>query len=61
MLGMARKKRMGRPPKPPGQVRNQVVYVAMTKAERKVLEAEAKRRQITVSELLMEPRRKREE
>lgn len=54
-------KRMGRPPKPAKQRLSAQWCVRMTQAERKMLEAEAERLGITVSDLLMRPWREREE
>ena len=55
------KKRMGRPPKPPDEKRSAQMCVRMTQAERKRLDAEAKRLGITVSDLLMRPWREGKE
>ena len=58
---MARKKtraRMGRPPKPPAERRDQVVSVSLTKAERRRIVAAARAAGITVAELLMRPWRR---
>ncbi|MCK4670762.1 MAG: hypothetical protein KAT43_06175 [Nanoarchaeota archaeon] len=52
------KKRMGRPFKPPEEKYSEQVNVRMTKAERKRLDAEAKRRGVSLSGLLMLPWRK---
>ena len=49
------KPKMGRPPLPRGMQRTEQLNVRATRAERRMLEAEAKRRGITVSDLLMEP------
>ena len=55
-----RKKRMGRPRMAQSERRLAQWCVRMTQAERKVLEAEAKMRGLTVSDLLMRPWRKKE-
>ena len=52
---------MGRPPKPPDEKRSAQMCVRMTQAERKRLDAEAKRLGITVSDLLMRPWREGKE
>ena len=57
---MKGKKRMGRPPKPSAKKFSEQFCVYLTKAERKRLEAEAKRLGISVSALLMRPWRKEE-
>lgn len=63
-MGMARKKtakkRMGRPPKPPSEKFSEMLNVKMTKAERKMLESEAKRLGISLAAVLMRPWRKEE-
>jgi len=56
-----KRKRMGRPPKPPAEKLSAQWCVRMTQAERKMLEAEAQRAGITVSDLLMRPWRKGKE
>ena len=48
------KTKMGRPPKPPGEKQSACIMVRVTPAERKELEAEAKRRGVSLSALLME-------
>ena len=49
---------MGRPPKPLAEKYSAQVLVHMTRAERKRLEAEAKRLGISLSGLLMRPWRR---
>lgn len=49
---------MGRPPKPPGEKFGAILSLKLTKAEKKRLQAEAKRLGISVSALLMRPWRK---
>ena len=49
---------MGRPPLRPEQRRSESVRVAVTPGERKCLEAEARRRGMTISQVLMLPWRK---
>jgi len=44
---------MGRPPKPPGEKFSAMVTVKMTKAERRSLEAKAKRLGLSLSATLM--------
>lgn len=58
--GMARgkKARMGRPPFPKGTARSLHVTVRLTARELRRLRAEARRRGVSVSELLMRPWRK---
>jgi len=56
---MKTKKKMGRPPKPAGEKLGEPITVRVTKAERVVLEAEAKRLGISLSALMMEPWRER--
>lgn len=51
-------KRTGRPPCVPGHRRTAFVGVHMTPAERRKLEAEAKRLGVSLSALLMRPWRK---
>ena len=48
------KTRMGRPPLPAALQRTEQLNVRATKAERKMLEAEAKKQGITISDLLMQ-------
>lgn len=48
-------KRTGRPPKSPGKRRKETLTLRCTTIERRRLEAEAKRQDCTVSELLMRP------
>jgi len=52
------KKRMGRPPKPPGEKYSEIVTVKMTKAERRRIKAEMKRTGLSLSGVLMRPWRK---
>lgn len=52
-------KRMGRPPKRAAEKCSVNVSLKITKAEYRILRAEAKRRRISVSALLMAPWRKR--
>ena len=52
------KKKMGRPPKPPGEKYSEIVTVKMTKAERKRIKAEMKRTGLSLSAVLMRPWRK---
>ena len=52
------KKKMGRPPKPPGEKYSEIVTVKMTKAERKRIKAEMKRAGLSLSAVLMRPWRK---
>lgn len=49
---------MGRPPLPPSERQARIVSVRVTEAELKMLRAEAKRRGVTVSALLLGPWRK---
>jgi len=49
------KTRMGRPPMPPGTQRTMQVKARVTPAEAAMLQAAAKRRGITISDLLMKP------
>ena len=49
---------MGRPRKKREQLRSAVVNVRMTKAEREVLEEEAQKAGVTLSEVFMRPWRK---
>jgi len=49
------KAKMGRPPLPPGTQKAIRLGVRATKAERKMLEAEAKKQGCTISDLLMRP------
>lgn len=51
----AGKARMGRPPLPPSKRRTTEIAVAMTKAEAAMLKSKARKRGLTVSELLMLP------
>lgn len=53
-------KTMGRPPLDPALRRTEQLNVRATKAERKMLEAEAARQGITISDLLMQAWRKAE-
>lgn len=53
--------RMGRPPLPPGKRRSEILSVRVTPGERRMLKEEARRRNSTVSELLMEPWRRQRE
>ena len=46
---------MGRPPMPAGTARSAYVTVRLSERERVALKAEAKRRGVSVSELLMRP------
>ena len=57
---MARKKKMGRPPKPPAERCSERVTIRMTKAERKALEREAKRLGVSLADLLLRPWRNEE-
>jgi len=52
------KTKMGRPRKKREQLRSAVVNVRMTKAEREVLEEEAQKAGVTLSEVFMRPWRK---
>ena len=51
---------MGRPPKPAGEKLGERVVVNMTKAERKRIGAEARKRGMSLSALLMFPWRRTE-
>jgi len=55
-----RKKKMGRPPKSASEKQSRQINIRVTQAEWKILEAEAKRRGISISALLMKPWRKGE-
>jgi len=55
------KTKMGRPPLPAEEKLGEQLNVRATRAERALLEAEAKRLGISVSELLMRPWRKKRE
>jgi hypothetical protein len=55
-----KKSEMGRPPKRPADRRSAVVNVRLTEAERKKLEAAARKTDETLSEVLMRPWRKKE-
>ena len=48
-----RRKKMGRPPLPPGKARSKVIHLRVTPAEHKAVLADAKRRGLSVRELLM--------
>lgn len=50
--------KMGRPPLPPEQRRSECIMVRCTRKERKRLEAEARKANVSLAELLMLPRRK---
>lgn len=49
------KKRMGRPPKPAGEVLSEQINVRVTRAERRLLEKQAREQRTTISRLLMQP------
>ena len=51
-------RRTGRPPKQPASRQSEMLSVYVTMAERRRLEAEAKRRGVSLSSLLMSPWRK---
>lgn len=53
--------RMGRPPLPPEKRRSEIVSVRVTPGEYRLIKAEARRRNTSVSELLMEPWRRQGE
>lgn len=46
---------MGRPPKPASERRSAVMHLRVTRAELRTLRAEAKRRGVSVADLLMGP------
>ena len=54
-MSMKKKTKMGRPPKAPADKYGEHVNVHMTQAERAMLEAEAKKRGLSLSSLLMSP------
>ena len=56
-----REKKMGRPPKRPSEKHSEQVNVRMTKKERRQLEIEAERLNISLSALLMRPWRNQDE
>ena len=53
------RKRMGRPPLPPGTAKTVFVTVRLSEKERKLLKAVAKRTGVSVSQLLMQPWREK--
>lgn len=55
MMKKAKKSKMGRPPKPPNEKQSECIMVRVTKAQRRFLEKEAKRRGLSLSGLLMLP------
>ena len=55
-----RKTKMGRPPKPPEEKCGVHLMVHITKAERAMLEAEAKKHGLSLSSTIMLPWRERE-
>ena len=57
---MMKKPKMGRPPKRPEDKQSSCIMVRVTVSERRMLEAEAKRRGLFLSALLMESWRNRE-
>jgi len=58
MKAMGKRKRMGRPPKKASEKYSRTVCVKVTQAEYRALRAEAKRRGVTLSALLLAPWRK---
>jgi hypothetical protein len=54
-VSMKQKPRMGRPPLPPGQRKTTQLTVSVRKGEKAMLEVAARKRGVTVSELLMQP------
>jgi len=50
-----KKPRMGRPPKRPKDLHSSCIMVRVTARERRMLDAEARRRGLSLSALLMEP------
>lgn len=58
--GMKTRKRMGRPPKAANEKFSEQVNVKMTSAELSMLKAEAKRRGVSLSALMMGPWRESE-
>lgn len=55
------KARMGRPPMPAGTARTELVAVRISANERQRLEAEAKRRGMTMTDVLLQAWRERQE
>ena len=54
-IGMRRNVKLGRPPKPPAELYSAQANVKMTQAERALLDAEARKRGLSLSALLMSP------
>ena len=54
MHGMAKKRPVGRPPKPAKERLSDAVYVRLTPRERDALDKEARRRGVTASEIVRE-------
>lgn len=52
-------KRTGRPPKPPEDVRENYISLRVTKSERALLDKEAARLGVTITDLLLRPWRQR--
>jgi predicted HicB family RNase H-like nuclease len=53
-------RKMGRPPKPKAEKQGECIMVRVTKAERAHLEAQAKKAGLSLSSLLMQPWRVKE-
>lgn len=51
---MAKKRPVGRPPKPSGERLSDAVYVRLTPREREAIDREARRRGVTASEIVRE-------